>query len=551
MEFSWQGKKVRIQGVSDSDWIYSNIKRTKAFYELDLLRYFQYAMANKSGCILDIGANIGNHSVYFGTYVSEKVVCFEPNSTVIPCLVENLSANLINHKIFKLGLGDRETKAQIELPSIHKNNIGAARLVENLDGEGESIRVATLDSLLPEIKAYIKDLQIIAVKMDVEGMEPSVLRGGIATLKEFKPDLFVEILTPEQMEQVESVVTPIGYKRIVTWGVSPVWHFAHRDRLSRARQLRLTAYIVLEKKIKVKLKKIGTYMSTLPRRIYGRIRRECQRILSRMQILEWKASVRFTFRRPGKKHNLPSPVIISLTSYPARFNTLHLTLKCLLSQSIAPDRVILWIAHQDKNALTPAILQLQKSGLEIAYCDDLRSYKKIIPTLINFPDHFIVTADDDAYYWTSWLEELVSTYQQNTNNVIFHRGHRMILGQDGLPLPYSKWELHTQRIDASPLNFQTGFGGVLYPPNTFHKEVIGVDTLMKLCPLADDIWLYWMMRLNGVVARKVPLTHNLYHWADTQQTALWRKNKSQGGNDILIKNMLEHYGNIFSGFKNA
>jgi hypothetical protein len=49
----------------------------------------------------------------------------------------------------------------------------------------------------------------------------------------------------------------------------------------------------------------------------------------------------------------------------------------------------------------------------------------------------------------------------------------------------------------------------------------------------------------------VPLTHNLYHWADTQQTALWRKNKSQGGNDILIKNMLEHYGNIFSGFKNA
>lgn len=551
MEFSWQGKTVRIQGVSDSDWIYSNIKKSEAFYELELLKYIQYALANKKGCILDIGANIGNHSVYFGMYVSDAVVCFEPNPKVMPYLVENLSTNRVNHKVFQLGLGDRETLAEIELPIAHENNIGAARLVENYGGAGGSIRVATLDSLLPEIKAFIKDLKIIAVKMDVEGMEPSVLRGGIATLEEYKPDLFIEILNGEQMEKVESVIIPLGYKPIVSWSGTPVWHFVHRDRLSRTRMFRLAAYIVLEKKIKVIYRRIKSYLASLPRRIYGRIRRKYQNILSSPQLLERKVSVRFIFRRAGKKHTLPSPLIVSLTSYPARFGTLHLTLKCLLSQSIAPDRVILWIAHADKEQLTPDITRLQNAGLEISFCDDLRSYKKIIPTLKKYPNSFIATADDDMYYWPTWLEELVQNYQGNPKEIVCHRAHLIRLGNSNLPLPYTQWEGRTDYLLPSPLIFPTGCVGVLYPPKCLHTDVLKREVFLKCCPEADDVWLYWMMRLNGAVARRVPLTHHLHPWTDTQQTALWHRNSSQGGNDIQIKNMLDHYGNIFSGLDNV
>ena len=51
-------------------------------------------------------------------------------------------------------------------------------------------------------------------------------------------------------------------------------------------------------------------------------------------------------RRPGRPHGLPVPLIISLTSFPARYDTLHLTLKSLMGQSVRPDRVILWLAEE-------------------------------------------------------------------------------------------------------------------------------------------------------------------------------------------------------------
>jgi len=289
------------------------------------------------------------------------------------------------------------------------------------------------------------------------------------------------------------------------------------------------------------MNKYRMFLARLP----GRIKR---RVLVHLQssampiLLAWKVVNSFTHRRPGKQHGLPGPLIVSLTSYPARFGKLPLTLKCLLSQTVTADRIILWVAHQDKNALTPSILDLQKQGLQIAYCDDLRSFKKIIPTLQSYPDSFIVTADDDLYYWPTWLEELVNGSLANPRDVVCHRLHQIRLGQDGLPLPYKNWEMEAQYLEASLLNFQTGVGGVLYPPNAFHADVLKSQVFKKLCPNADDVWLYWMMRLNGAVARKVGLRRPLYNWPDTQQTALFHSNAGGGGNDEQIRAMIQTYG---------
>src|SRR5690606_34955355 len=48
-----------------------------------------------------------------------------------------------------------------------------------------------------------------------------------------------------------------------------------------------------------------------------------------------------------KKHALPGRLIVSLTSYPARFKGLAKTLRTLLAQTVRPDRLILWVAHSD------------------------------------------------------------------------------------------------------------------------------------------------------------------------------------------------------------
>ncbi|MFT6288656.1 MAG: hypothetical protein ACJA09_003420 [Alcanivorax sp.] len=259
-------------------------------------------------------------------------------------------------------------------------------------------------------------------------------------------------------------------------------------------------------------------------------------------LLALKISLFFPFRRSGIRHNLPAPLIVSLTSYPARFPSLHLTLKCLLSQSVKPDDIILWIAHADKELLTDRIMKLQSAGLIIHFCDDLLSFKKIIPTLERYADCYIVTADDDVYYGASWLKNLVDSSSSNPRDVICHRAHRIRLGLNSVPLPYDKWISDPLEFDATPLTFQTGVGGVLYPPKIFHSDVLNIDLFTELCFSADDIWLFWMMRMNNAFARRASVSFRVHYWPGTQQSALWRHNVERCNNDVQIGNMIKHYG---------
>lgn len=74
-------------------------------------------------------------------------------------------------------------------------------------------------------------------------------------------------------------------------------------------------------------------------------------------------------------------IIVSLTSFPKRIDTLWITIETLLRQSMKPDEIILWLAEEQFNgidSLPKALLEQQKRGLTIRFCDDLRSHKNII-----------------------------------------------------------------------------------------------------------------------------------------------------------------------------
>ncbi len=244
-----------------------------------------------------------------------------------------------------------------------------------------------------------------------------------------------------------------------------------------------------------------------------------------------------------KDHNLQNKLIISLTSYPKRFPILPLTLRSLLAQTIKTDRIIIWIAHEDRPQITHEIKEFTKAGIDIWFCEDIKSYKKIIPTLEKFRDSYIVTADDDIYYPPTWLEELVESWKKHKKDVIAHRVHQIKLDEQGNPLPYRKWKWqYSDSNQPSPLNFQTGVEGVLYPPNCFHQDVLRKDIFQKLCPSADDIWLYWMLRLNDKIVRPTGERHKLISWPGSQREALWKNNMYKSGNDEQIKAMIKEYG---------
>jgi hypothetical protein len=244
-----------------------------------------------------------------------------------------------------------------------------------------------------------------------------------------------------------------------------------------------------------------------------------------------KAKRRLKFPRQGCAHGLSGELIVSLTSYPARFGSLHLTLACLLDQSVKADRTILWIAHQDMGKLPSEVRNLKTRGLEIRACDDLRSFKKLIPTLEAFPDAFIATADDDVYYPRNWLETLVGGVRDGV--ITCYRAHRILRTADGKLAPYSMWANDVQdrrarqpSIDLLP----TGAGGILYPPHSFDQRVTDGSLYERHCPDGDDLWFYWCARLADTQHMKVGPRLRLVTWKGSQLTSLWDSNET-GGND--------------------
>lgn len=235
------------------------------------------------------------------------------------------------------------------------------------------------------------------------------------------------------------------------------------------------------------------------------------------------------------------PIIVSLTSYPDRFEDLPLTLYSLLNQSLKPDRIILWLDNtsEDLSELPYELTQFIKNGLEIKFVKDIGSYTKVIYAFKEFPFAINITADDDIYYQRDWLKKLYLSYIAHPEDIHVHRAHRVDLNT-----PYEKWQKHISEESARYDNFLTGVGGVLYPPKCFTKEVLRDDVFLKQAPKADDIWL-WVMAL--VHNRKIRVVKN--HLKTLIATNIYKqlfkdnlyKHNKKGANDKQLSNLLQFY----------
>ena len=255
-------------------------------------------------------------------------------------------------------------------------------------------------------------------------------------------------------------------------------------------------------------------------------------------------------KRSERKHQLCGKLILSLTSYPPRFDKLHLTIKTMLNQSIRPDNIILWIARDDMERLPATVTKLaqQYDDFLIRPCDDLRSYKKLVPTLVEYPDAYIVIGDDDVYYPSDWLKKLLDTYEES-RTVVANRAHR-VKHSNSTILPYKQWDLNCKSGRGCTL-MATGVGGVLYPPNCFASDVLNEQLFMSLCSTADDVWFFWMSRTNGYDTVTTAENMNIVNWIGSHETGLAQTNVTKHGNDICIQNRIQHFGfdSIYATFK--
>lgn len=278
-----------------------------------------------------------------------------------------------------------------------------------------------------------------------------------------------------------------------------------------------------------------------------RIRDWRERLISAAALRRAEAAVaRFPSVVHQRPHNLAHPVVVSLTSYPPRFPNLSKTLKSLLDQTVLADETILWLTNGDISVLPPEVRSLEARGLKIRSCDDMRSFKKIIPALLEFPDAAIVTADDDTYYPPDWLETLTTAAATIPSTIVALRCHRVLLNPDGSLGNYADWPKITEVRDETTGDwlFPTGVGGILYPPGALAPEVVDIQTFMEVCPHADDIWLFWMGMLAKAKRYRAGTNPRLVQWDGSQDIALYHSNVLDGQNDRQIKKIEERLGLI-------
>lgn len=191
-----------------TDYIQYKILLTDDYYERATLEkvFTSYKagiireMLLQEGVVLDIGANIGNHTLYFCNECNaKKVYCFEPEEQTFSILKKNIGFNHLEHRtvLYQMGLGEEEGKA---LSHYNIYNIGGNHLELNDSGE---VLIKRLDDLNITEK-------VVFIKIDVEEMEDKVIKGGMNLIKRNKPYIMIESFENKIVE-INRLLCEIGY----------------------------------------------------------------------------------------------------------------------------------------------------------------------------------------------------------------------------------------------------------------------------------------------------------------------------------------------------
>lgn len=186
----------RITFFND-DYIGRRIRETGIYEGTVLAFLIPLLQGMDNPVVLDIGANIGNHSLALAPHAS-RLYAFEPMPAVYNVLARNLSDNNLNHaRAIHCGLSDHDGEARLHVNT--EGNLGASSL-EQRSGTTEPVDVNLRhgDSLMASLGVAAVDF----VKLDVEGHELAVLEGLERTLCRHRPIIMMEWNDRETVERI-------------------------------------------------------------------------------------------------------------------------------------------------------------------------------------------------------------------------------------------------------------------------------------------------------------------------------------------------------------
>lgn len=241
-------------------------------------------------------------------------------------------------------------------------------------------------------------------------------------------------------------------------------------------------------------------------------------------------------------------IIVSLTSFPARFSKLHLVIKSMLRQTMKPDRIILYLDDDvvaDIEELPDSLKQLRKYGVEFEKREGrIKPHKKYYYAIKEHPDSTIITIDDDIIYPQNLIEELYKVHKKFPDCVVATRSHKILFNEDGSIKKYNDWEWMNSSVEYPSMQLMaTGCGGVLYPAHCMNEQLLNMSLFLKLTPNADDLWLKVMQVLvhTPVVNCSQEIRKKRVVVDGSQEESLNASNVHENVNDVYMNNLINYF----------
>jgi len=197
----YDNKNVSIDVLSEQDIMHINYFSKGSFYELKLLNKIK--SFEKSGVYIDLGANVGNHSLFFGLFCPvTKVIAIEAEKNIFNVLHNNLLRNLDNNKFVTYNCAISDFDGFVSMSLVSNINAGSTHISEINNGD---TKCTTLDNLIGDLN------DIAVIKMDIEGYELKALTKATKIIENNKPIIITEVKNNNEFNDLKFFLGKYGY----------------------------------------------------------------------------------------------------------------------------------------------------------------------------------------------------------------------------------------------------------------------------------------------------------------------------------------------------
>lgn len=198
-------KERKVYGYC-GDHIFEILRKTQNYYEIQTLEKWT-PYIGKVETILDVGANLGNHTLYWEKRLeAKKIFSFEPYGPNYENLVLNIQANNLEKVVTPVMKAVGKHGGKVKLENVDQTNFGGTTF-EYVDGEkDEYTEIISIDDFAQENEVK----RIGLIKVDTEGFEIDVLQGAMNTLRRDRPIIWVEV-SSETYKRVRRMLEELQY----------------------------------------------------------------------------------------------------------------------------------------------------------------------------------------------------------------------------------------------------------------------------------------------------------------------------------------------------